>query len=185
MDAFDDDPVWGAWAFPDPASRRRDRAILFSAIVTGATRFSCVWIDPGGTATAVWVPPGREELTPAQERRLRSAIRRSMGDRADVVLDACAAFAAARPTAPHFYLTLLGSHPSVAGSGIGGRLLSQSLEHVSAQGAPAYLEAVDGLVPFYERFGFRVRHRFRLCDGPAINGMWREGLTRRSKEERA
>ena len=177
VSAFADDPVWGSWAFPDPATRSESREVLFSAIVTGAMRFTSVWVDAAETATAVWVPPGRDELTPALERRLRIALRRSMGARASVVLEACAAYAAARPTTPHYYLTLLGSRPGVAGRGRGTRLLRRSLEAVDAQGAPAYLEATDDLVGFYERFEFRVENRFLLPGGPPVNGMWRSGVT--------
>jgi hypothetical protein len=40
-------------------------------------------------------------------------------------------------------------------------------------GAPAYLEADDSLVPLHQRNGFRVTGRFELPDGPGVNSMWR------------
>ena len=36
----------------------------------------------------------------------------------------------------------------------------------------------DGLVPLYERFGFRVLSRFELADGPTVNCMWRDAHPR-------
>src|SRR3954453_7092856 len=61
VDAFADDPMWGAWAFPDPVTRRRSREQVFRLLVEGATRYPHVWISPDGAATAVWIPPGGTE----------------------------------------------------------------------------------------------------------------------------
>ena len=86
---------------------------------------------------------------------------------------------AARPREEHYYLTLLGSDPSVAGQGIGLRLLRHNLALVDAVDAPAYLEASDDLVPVYERFGFTVVGAFLLPDGPNVNTMWRAASSAR------
>jgi ribosomal protein S18 acetylase RimI-like enzyme len=93
-------------------------------------------------------------------------------------LDAFEMVAEARPTEPHYYLTLLGTDPAYSGRGIGRRLLSANLEQVDAEGGAAYLEAADELVPLYERHGFRVLHRFDLARGPTVNCMWRNPAAR-------
>ena len=174
VEAFHDDPMWGAWAFPEPATRRRHRDAVFRVLVEGALRYPWTWLTSRDAATAVWIPPGGDELSAAEEDRIDAVLRESLGARAGSVLQAFEVFAEARPTEPHYYLTLLGTDPAYAGRGLGRRLLSANLEQVDAEGMPAYLEASDDLVPLYERFGFRLLRRFVLSDGPAVNGLWRD-----------
>ena len=76
----------------------------------------------------------------------------------------------------HYYLTLLGSDPTIAGHGIGSRLLRHTLTLIDAAGSPAYLETSDDLVPFYRRFDFDVADTFALPDGPRVNTMWRPAI---------
>jgi len=174
VDAFHDDPMWGPWAFPDPTTRRQGRDTVFGLLVEGALRYPWVWLSAGKAAAAVWIPPDGSELSSAQEQQINAVLFESLGARASSVLEAFERLAEARPTEPHYYLTLLGTDPTYGGRGIGQRLLSANLERVDAAGAPAYLEASDELVPLYERFGFQVLRRFALDDGPTVNGMWRE-----------
>jgi GNAT superfamily N-acetyltransferase len=173
VEAFQDDPMWGPWAFPDPETRSQHRATVFRLLVEGALRYPWVWLAADRSA-AVWIPPGGTELSPAQEQQINDVLYESLGGRAATVLEAFERFAEARPTESHYYLTLLGTDPAHRGRGLGQRLLSANLERVDAAGAPAYLEASDELVPLYERFGFRVLKRFALDGGPTVNGMWRE-----------
>jgi ribosomal protein S18 acetylase RimI-like enzyme len=172
--AFDDDPMWGPWAFPEPGRRWQQRESLFRLLVEGAMRYAWVWLAAEDRATAVWIPPGGSELTPAQEQQVDAVLRDSLGDRADVVLQAFEMFAEARPAEPHYYLTLFGTDPRHVGLGVGQRLLVDNLRQVDAQGEAAYLEAGDELVGLYQRFGFQVRRRFQLSDGPTVNTMWRD-----------
>ena len=186
VDAFHDDPMWGPWAFPDPRTRQQHRETVFRMLVDGALRYPCVWLSSDNAATAVWIPPGGSELSPAQEQVIDSVLHESLGARATAVLHAFEMFARARPTHPHYYLTLLGTVPMHRGRYAGQRMLSANLEHVDAARAAAYLEARDELVPLYERFGFRLLSRFALSDGPTVNRMWREaGATAGERLERA
>jgi GNAT superfamily N-acetyltransferase len=53
-----------------------------------------------------------------------------------------ARFDAAHPREePNFYLSLLGTHPSHAGRGIGMALLAENLARIDREGMPAYLES--------------------------------------------
>ena len=179
VQAFHDDPMWGAWAFPDPRTRPQHRETVFRLLVEGALRYPWVWLAADDAATALWIPPGGNELSAAQEQQIDSVLAESLGARAAAVLRAFEMFAEARPAEPHYYLTLLGTAPAYSGRGIGRRLLSANLEQVDAEDAAAYLEAADELVPLYERHGFRVLTRFVLDDGPTVNCMWREPAARR------
>jgi ribosomal protein S18 acetylase RimI-like enzyme len=176
--AFHEDPMWGAWAFPDPRTRSQHRETVFRLLVEGALRYPWVWLAADHAATALWIPPGGNELSPAQEQQVDSVLQESLGTQAAAVLDAFEMVAEARPTEPHYYLTLLGTDPAYSGRGIGRRLLSANLEQVDAEGGAAYLEAADELVPLYERHGFRVLHRFDLARGPTVNCMWRNPAAR-------
>ena len=140
-------------------------------------RYPHVWLTADDAATAVWIPPGGTEMSEAQVDAIDSVLHHSLGARAEVVLQAFESFEAARPPDPHYYLTMLATSPSHARRGIGRRLLRSNLRRVDQEGEAAYLEARDELVPWYERFGFRVVRRFDLRDGPTVNTMWRSRTT--------
>ncbi len=174
VDAFDQDPMWGAWAFPDPHTRRQHRETVFGLLVQGAMRYPHVWVTADEAAAALWIPPGGTELSSAQEEQIDFVLRTSLGDGAGEVLSAFERFEDARPTDPHYYLTLLGTDPHHAGSGLGQRLLRSNLRFIDHAGEAAYLEARDELVALYQRFGYQVISRFDLTGGLTVNGMWRD-----------
>lgn len=177
VDAFEGDPMWGAWAFPDRGTRRAHREAVFGILVEAALRYPHVWLSADGAAAAIWIPPGGTEMSAAQEDQVDAVLRESLGERADEVLEAFELFERARPSDPHYYLTLLGTDPRSAGHGIGARLLASNLHHLDTVGQAAYVEASDELVVFYERFGFAKTGRLELTRGPTVNSMWREPAT--------
>ena len=97
---------------------------MFRLLVEGAMRYAWVWLAADDAATALWIPPGGSELSPTQEQQIDSVLHESLGTQAAAVLHAFEMFAEARPTEPHYYLTLLGTDPAYSGHGIGRRLLS-------------------------------------------------------------
>jgi GNAT superfamily N-acetyltransferase len=93
------------------------------------------------------------------------------------VLDTQERFEAAHPhERPHFYLTMLGTHPQHRGKGIGMALLAETLARIDVERAPAFLESTNPANDHrYERVGFRPSGRFELGeDGPDVTQMWRE-----------
>jgi ribosomal protein S18 acetylase RimI-like enzyme len=62
----------------------------------------------------------------------------------------------AHPSDPHWYLATLGTDPQAQGKGVGSALVRSGLERCDREGEPAYLECLDPLVPYYERFGFEI-----------------------------
>jgi GNAT superfamily N-acetyltransferase len=174
VDAFRNDPMWGAWAFPARRSREANRRAVFAAFVSGALRYPVTWIAPGDTAVAMWIPPGGTGLTARQEVELEVELRVRVGaEEAERILHALDLFVALTPTEPHYYLSLLGTDPAHAGRGLGSQLLAHTLRVVDAEGAAAYLDCADDLVPLYHRHGFRVIGSITLPGGPRSNGMWR------------
>jgi GNAT superfamily N-acetyltransferase len=173
--AFAEDPTW-TWVFPDPALRPGQHAWLWRLFVEGALRYSSVWLSADRAATAVWIPPGGTDLSQEQEAELEEWIEALPAEARDRSRAAVELFDAAHPRdAPHYFLTLLGTHAAHRGKGIGFRLLADNLRMVDEAGLPAYLEASNPAnVVLYQRFGFQPHGSFVLPGGPEVVTMWRE-----------
>lgn len=100
--------------------------------IEGALRYPWTWLTSGGEATSTWIPPGGTEMTPEQGRqRLADLATNRLGPTAGSYLELLSRFDAAHPRAePHYYLSLLGTHPDHRGKGIGMRLLAHDLEQI-------------------------------------------------------
>ena len=82
-------------------------------------------------------------------------------------------------TEPHFYLSLLGTHPDWRGQGLGMRLLSANLAHADKEGVPTYLESSNPANDQrYQRVGYRPVVSFELPRRSAVTGMWRRRRAR-------
>jgi len=129
-DAFHADGVWGQWAFPDPGTRRANRETMFRQFVDGALRYPFTWLTEGETAASVWIPPGGTDVSDEQERKLETFLRCGQGVDVERVQQAFGLFDSARPSEPHYYLSLLGTDPGHAGRGHGQRLLAHNLGQI-------------------------------------------------------
>jgi len=177
-DAFADDPMWGAWAFPRRRERREHREAVFRVFVEGALRYPATWIAADGAAVAMWIPPEGTGITTMQEVRLEAELRRRLGPlQAGRIFRGLDLFDAMLPSEPHYYLSLLGTDPAYAGHGIGQWLLAHNLALIDRKGAAAFLDCADELVPLYEDFGFHTISSVTLDGGLRSNGMWRPART--------
>jgi len=169
--AFAGDPLW-RWAFPD----LDDLEELWRICITSALRYPWLRIVGDVDAAAVWIPPGGTELTEQEEADLGPMLRSRIGDRAEAVLELIDRFEQAHPQEPHYYLSLLGTHPEHRGRGVGMALLAESLASIDAEGMPAYLESSNPANDArYERVGFRKVGAFTTPDGArTVTTMWRE-----------
>jgi GNAT superfamily N-acetyltransferase len=171
--AFQVEPVY-AWLFPDPAQRRRRLGPLIRTMVEQMHRdLGLVQVaEVAGTVAgvAVWDAPGRVE--PRRWRLLRAlpgmvwATRRRLPDLARLggTLDA------ARPSAPHWYLSHLGVDPDRQGHGLGTALMRAMPP--AHEGIPAYLECKPAHVGFYQRFGFAVSGQVTIDPTLSVVTMW-------------
>ena len=77
---------------------------------------------------------------------------------------------------PHYYLSLLGTHPDHRGQGKGMGLLAANLALIDKQGFPAYLESSNRDNDHrYERLGFvKVGEFAAPGGGPTVACMWRD-----------
>ena len=78
--------------------------------------------------------------------------------------------------APHYYLSLLGTHPDHRGGAKGMGLLAANLAQIDESGSPAYLESSNRANDHrYERLGFVQVGQFAApCGGPTVACMWRD-----------
>ncbi len=177
--AFEHDPLWG-WAFED-ADREHKLAALaevFGFFVAGALDLGWVRVTDGVEAVSLWIPPGSPELTPADEERLPGVIAAACGpDSAARVAGLIDAFERNHPhEPPHFYLSLLATHPDHSGRGLGVALVAECLAEIDAGDPPAaaFLESSNPAnVARYERLGFRPTHEVDLLEGLTGLQMWR------------
>lgn len=174
--SFFHDPLWGP-AFPDIERRAVQAAAMWRLYATSALRHRWLLVSENVEAAAVWIPPGREELTPEEAGNLGNLLRQAAGPGpAEAILTMCDQFAAVRPTQPHFYLTLLGVHDHHRGNGLGMALLAESLARIDTLGAPAYLESSNPAnLQRYESVGFTAQDQITIATGHVVTTMWRPG----------
>jgi GNAT superfamily N-acetyltransferase len=174
--AFYADPTW-SWAFPDPTRRMDHHRILWGLFVHSAVRYGSVWTTEDAGAAALWIPPGEPELSEADEASLEPLLRELIGAHADDVLVLLDRFDANHPRhTPHYYLSLLGTHPDHRGQGKGMGLLAANLAQIDRMGLPAYLESSNRANDHrYERLGFVQVGEFTApAGGPTLACMWRD-----------
>jgi GNAT superfamily N-acetyltransferase len=170
--AFRDDPLW-SWALPD----HEKLAPLWRLWIQSALRYPWVWIAGDYAAASVWIPPGGSDLTDEEEARFEPLVRELAGAHSPAVLELLDRFEASHPgDRPHYYLSILGTHPDCRGRGVGMALLADNLARIDEQGVPAYLESSNpDNVPRYERLGFEQVGEFSTPDGShTVATMWRE-----------
>jgi GNAT superfamily N-acetyltransferase len=172
--AFFDDPLWGP-AFPDAGRRAEQASAFWRLLVTSALRYPWTLVTEKAEAAAVWIPPGGIELTDEEHAGLEGFLvdltGRAVTDRILVLFDQ---FEAARPSEPHYYLSLLGTHDRHRGSGLGMGLLRENLARVDALGLPAYLESCNPANDKrYGSVGFTPRDEVVTASGAVVTTMWR------------
>jgi ribosomal protein S18 acetylase RimI-like enzyme len=176
---FEHDPLWG-WAF-EAAERERKLAALaevFGFFAGAALDLGWVRVTDGVEAVALWIPPGSPEMSPADEERLPDVVAAACGPESRTrVLELLDAFEGNHPREPpHFYLSLLATHPDHAGRGLGVGLVAACLAEIDAGDPPAaaFLESSNPAnIPRYERLGFRPTRELELITGLGGTQMWR------------
>lgn len=151
--------------------------ILWGLFMHSAVPYGCVWMTDDGGAAALWIPPGEPELSDEDEARVEPLLRELVGSHADDVLTLLDAFDANHPRhTPHYYLSLLGTHPDHRGRGKGMGLLAANLAQIDETGMPAYLESSNPANDHrYKRLGFVQVSEFAApAGGPTVACMWRD-----------
>ena len=166
--AFYDDPTW-SWAFPDRRLRADQHRWVWTMCTASSIAQGGTWMLPGYEAVTVWIPPGGREMSEDDEREFYEGVE----PRVQRLLDR---FETAHPHGePHWYLSLLGTHPDHRGKGLGMSLLRHNLELIDTLHAPAYLESSNNVNDDrYEGVGFERHATFSTPDDRVtINSFWR------------
>jgi GNAT superfamily N-acetyltransferase len=177
--AFEHDPLWG-WAFEESERERKLAALadVFGFFAGAAMDLGWVRVTDAVEAVALWIPPGSPEMSPADEERLPDVVAAACGpESAKRVMGLLDAFDGNHPhEPPHYYLSLLATHPEHAGQGLGVGLVAACLAEIDAGDPPAaaFLESSNPAnIPRYERLGFRPTRDLELIAGLGGTQMWR------------
>ena len=172
--AFFHDPLWGP-AFPDEARRAEQAAVLWRMFAAGGVPHGWVLVTDRVESASIWIPPGENEMSDEQVEQLPGVLAETVGERAaEAILGLFHEFETIRPTEPHFYLSLLGTHDLHRGQGLGMELLREGLRRVDTLGMPAYLESSNPANNRrYESVGFAPLGGFVTPSGHAVTTMWR------------
>ena len=181
--AFADEPPL-TWVQPDDALRARVQPAMFHAAlryIYPVERGTEVLLERGAIlGAAIWAPPGSWRAPPWQQLRAIPGLIRALGirhfrqyaQRGKAVEDA---LHRAHPSDPHWYLATLGTDPQAQGEGVGSALVRSGVERCDREGEPAYLECLEPLVLYYERFGFEITGEIEMPeDVPDQVSMWRQ-----------
>jgi GNAT superfamily N-acetyltransferase len=129
-----------------------------------------VTMTADGGAAAMWLPPGVEPAEQPPQPQDGTVDAEAAAVRAELR----AQIALHHPTAPHWYLWMLGADPSRQGQGLGAALLKHTLRRCDDEGAIAYLESSNPRnVSLYQRHGFEPLAVIRVRDVPPITPMLR------------
>ncbi|MEO7119399.1 MAG: GNAT family N-acetyltransferase [Candidatus Limnocylindrales bacterium] len=177
--AFADDPVWSPALGPRHL-RDEHRAAFWRLWIAGAMRYPWTWVVGDAAAVSVWIPPGGTDMSHEQERELSRLAAAVLGPAADDLNETLSRFEAAHPRdEPHYYLSLLATHPEHRGRGLGMALLAQNLARIDAESVPAYLESTNPANDKrYASVGFQPVGSFKVpYDGAIVTTMWRPART--------
>ncbi len=152
---------------------------FFNASLTYKQPFGFVYCSSDHAGAAIWVPPGRADLTASEAWAIvRPNLFSRLVFRAPLIARGVLQIDRLHPPEPHFYLAAIGVDPSAQGRGLGSQLLAPVLDLCDEDGIGAYLESSNPAnVDLYARHGFRVVEELRLPRGPVIHTMWRDPRT--------
>ncbi len=175
--AFMDDPVW-SWAFPDAERRAEQYRVWWSMFATSSIAAGSAWIaGDGAPAAAIWVAPGGRDLLAEDEARVSSLLRELLGAEQAALAEALnAGFDAHHPDGRFHYLSLLGTHPSHRGRGLGMGLLANRLDELDEMGESSVLESTNpDNHKRYMRLGYEHIDEWHApAGGPPVAVMWRD-----------
>ena len=169
--AFATDPVI-RWFYAEPWRYLTHYGPFVEAFGGQAFGEGSAWTLSDSQATAIWLSPESRLDDDAIVQHLESTVAaENIGD----LLEVLGQMDAGHPAEPHWYLAWLGVDTARQGRGLGNQLLTDCLNVIDADHAPAYLDNTNPVnVPFYERHGFRVTGESQQGACPPLVGMLRD-----------
>src|SRR4051812_26551661 len=132
---------WARWALP--ADGRVQRLTRLHELVAGhrGVATGTTWVTDDVAAVAAWEPPAGARGTDPVPADVAAALDREVprlhGDRWTAVRETEAVIAAVRPSAPHWWLTAVGTRPSSRRRGLAAAVLAPVLQRCDTEGTPA------------------------------------------------
>jgi GNAT superfamily N-acetyltransferase len=149
--AFVEDPVL-RHLFPDDATYPQHAGAFFGHLFDKRVHRGTIWTVGHGASVAMWDAPGAEDGPAAGD--LAAQLPTDAMARVDAYDAAVHAFL---PSAPFWYLGVLGTHPAHAGRRWGHAVMATGLRRAASEGLPAVLETSNpGNVEVYRRAGWTV-----------------------------
>jgi ribosomal protein S18 acetylase RimI-like enzyme len=150
--AFVADPIL-RHLFPDDTAYPQHAAAFFGDLFDKRVSRGTVWTIEHGASVAMWDAPGTED-EPTNGGTLATQLPVDAMARVDAYNRTVHS---ALPSAPFWYLGVLGTHPDHAGRRWGHALMSTGLSRAAAAGLPAVLETSNPAnVEVYRRAGWEV-----------------------------
>jgi ribosomal protein S18 acetylase RimI-like enzyme len=174
--AFAGDPVWGDWTFGPVTGDERVTLgrRYWRPYVDAALKYDGLRVTGDGGAVAIWVPPGVPEMDEDDEAAAEAMLADVLPGRESELLAAYQCFEDNHPQEPHWYLSLLATHPDFRGRGLGVALVLDQLDDADQNHLPAYLESTNDVnLARYGRLGFERHGAFAVPGGPTVTTMWR------------
>jgi GNAT superfamily N-acetyltransferase len=163
------DSRWTRWALP--ADGRMQRLTRLHELDAGhrGVAAGTAWVAGDVSSVAVWAAPDGTPGTRPLPRDVAAALAREMphlsADRWPAVAATAEVIAAARPEAPHWWLTHLGTRPTARRQGLAAAVLAPALATADGTGTPAAAAVFTWAnVRFLRRFGFEVSAALRTPD---------------------
>jgi GNAT superfamily N-acetyltransferase len=163
------DSRWTRWALP--ADGRMQRLTRLHELDAGhrGVATGTAWVAEDVSSVAVWAAPDGAPGTRPLPRDVAAALARELphlsADRWPAVAATAEVIAAARPEAPHWWLTHLGTRPTARRQGLAAAVLAPALAAADATGTPAAAAVFTWAnVRFLRRFGFEVSAALRTAD---------------------
>ena len=173
--AFSSDPMT-RWAFPDPATYLAVMPQMARAFGGNGFAHGAAHLTAGGTAAAMWLPPG---IQPDSEALATLVAKHTPEEQQADMERVFAQMETHHPSEPCWYLPLIGVDPLCQGRGYGSALLRHALEQCDREGMPAYLESSNPRnIPLYQRYGFEIIGTIQAGTSPTVVPMRRRRAER-------
>lgn len=163
--AFDRDP---AWDFMLGADYDRLAPLMAGALFDQRVVHGTVWVCEDGAAVAMWDAPGRHGTDSEERSAAWQEFHAAAGPvGAEPLARYDSALSAVEPSAPHWYLGVLATHPDRWGSGLASAVIEAGIARADQDGLACCLEtSTIANRGFYARRGFTQSLTVPIADGP-------------------
>jgi ribosomal protein S18 acetylase RimI-like enzyme len=169
--AFSTDPM-ARWAFPNPVTYLAVMPDLARAFGGNGFAHGTAHLVEGGLAAAMWLPPG---VDPDSDRLMALSEKHVPPDRLGDMMQVFEQMGSFHPSAPCWYLPLIGVDPASQGRGYGSALLRYATDGCDRDGTVAYLESSNPRnIPLYQRHGFEIIGSIQVGTSPTLVPMLRQ-----------